>query len=122
MTLDKKQLRKIARTTYRCKRGCVVGFVVILEVEGAPGDNIPALAFHDGHAWQLESDPTVPVAVSCGHIKGLLRWTDSDPKNVNLSQEDVRSVYPGSQAMQHAGAMAVEPIPQDALDKLFGKP
>ncbi|QGU02167.1 hypothetical protein CKALI_06490 [Corynebacterium kalinowskii] len=122
MTLDIKTLRRIARTTYRCPRGCVVGFVVMLEVEGTPGDSVPALAFHDGHAWQLESDPIVPVAVSCGHIKGLLPWTDSDPKNVNLSQEDVRSIDPDGHHMHHAEAIAVEPITRETWNKLFGKP
>lgn len=113
-TLDQKQLRKMATTTYRCPRRCVLGYVV-----NYAGD--VALAHFDGHTWQLEKDPTASVEVACRHITGVLCWSDGDPTNVTVTQDDARSVDPDGKHLSHAEAMQMLPVSEDALKKLFGK-
>lgn len=114
MNLDIKTLRRIARTTYRCPRGCVLGFVV-------PGANGPALAYRDGKEWRLTDDPLEPIYVVCGHLTGVLRWSDNDAKNVNFSQDAVRTLDPNGQHMSREEAMRIEPLPIETWNTIFGK-
>lgn len=114
MSLGPKQLRRTARTTYRCPKRCVLGYVV----NQAGG---VALAYFDGHTWQLETDPTATVGVACRHLAGVLRWSDGDPKNVTVTQDDVRSVDPDGKHLSHAEAVQMLPVSEEALRKLFGR-
>lgn len=113
-TLDQKQLRKMAVTTYRCPRRCVLGYVVKHAGE-------LALAHFDGHNWNLETDPTAQIAVNCRHLTGILRWSDADPANVTVEQEDVQSVDPDGKHLHHAEAMQLLPISEDIWNKILGK-
>lgn len=113
MNLDIKTLRRIAKTTYRCPRGCVLGFMV-------PGANGPVLAYRDGGEWKLAYDPSEPVYIVCGHLTGLLRWSDNDSRNVTVTQDDVRTLDPNAY-FNREEALEEQPISIEIWNIILGK-
>jgi hypothetical protein len=88
-SIDSDVIKATAFTTYRCWRGCLLGYV-----SKVPGWGVVFSHRIEGE-WRATTDPyDEPLYCGCRHLKGLLPVNDRPQGRVSLTQEDVRTLPP----------------------------
>lgn len=95
--IDLEDVKRAAIRTYRCKRGCLLGYTSRLRIDG---ELMTVFASrHDGD-WQATTDPFDEHYCSCRHLQGRLPVSDVPEQTkrgvVVITQDDVRQFAPGS--------------------------
>lgn len=88
-SIDSDVIKATAITTYRCWRGCLLGYV-----SKVPGWGV--VFSHRLHGeWRATQVPwEEPLFCGCPHVKGILPISDRPQGKVLLTQNDVRTQSP----------------------------
>lgn len=90
-SVDFDLIKDTVITTYRCWRGCLLGYV-----SKVPGWGVVFSSRIEGE-WRATTVPyEEPLYTSCRHLKGVLPVNDRPQGRVSLTQKDVRTVAPPS--------------------------
>ena len=89
-------VKRAAICTYRCARGCLLGYTSRLRVDG---ELMTVFASRHKGNWQATTDPFDDHHCSCRHVQGRLPVSDVPEQAkrgvVVLTQDEVRQFAPG---------------------------
>lgn len=95
--IDLNDVKKTAIRTYRCTRGCLLGYTARMRVDG---ELMTVFASRHNGKWRATTDPLDYHYCLCRHLQGRLPVSDIPEQAkrgvVVLTQDDVRQFAPGS--------------------------